>query len=235
MDFRRQPAAVPARIHQPIHQFLGLVIHRLCHELVVSVAMMLGMAWFFRVSNRTRCAPPPSTSRSRSHSAFPSKAYSRWRGDLGDGVGSRGVVRPSSMGVVGPVGLRHQGVSGGDPGRPRSDWRAVLGGIIIGLLENIAHIDSEYLHWGTCTIAPFYVLIIILMIKAARPVRHQATSSGCNSLWQAPLSFPPATTAPPTQRTPRSFRPRPAAMPRLPLASCRTCFAPLVLSAYYLP
>ena len=44
---------------------------------------------------------------------------------------------------------------------------AVLGGIIIGLLENLAHfVDSEYLHWGNLyDIAPFYVLIIILMIK----------------------------------------------------------------------
>ena len=44
---------------------------------------------------------------------------------------------------------------------------AVLGGIIIGLLENIAqYIDSEYLHWGNLyEVAPFYVLIIILMIK----------------------------------------------------------------------
>jgi branched-chain amino acid transport system permease protein len=44
---------------------------------------------------------------------------------------------------------------------------AVLGGVIIGLLENFAHfIDSEYLHWGNLyEIAPFYVLIIILMIK----------------------------------------------------------------------
>ena len=44
---------------------------------------------------------------------------------------------------------------------------AVVGGIIIGLLENIAqYVDSEYLHWGNLyEIAPFYVLIIILMIK----------------------------------------------------------------------
>ena len=44
---------------------------------------------------------------------------------------------------------------------------AVIGGIIIGLLENIAqYVDSEYLHWGNLyEIAPFYVLIIILMIK----------------------------------------------------------------------
>jgi branched-chain amino acid transport system permease protein len=44
---------------------------------------------------------------------------------------------------------------------------AVLGGLIIGLLENFAHyLDSEFLHWGNLyEIAPFYVLIIILMIK----------------------------------------------------------------------
>src|SRR6202043_3616292 len=52
-------------------------------------------------------------------------------------------------------------------GGPGSIGGAVLGGIIIGLLENIAqYIDSEYLHWGNLyEIAPFYVLIIILMIK----------------------------------------------------------------------
>jgi branched-chain amino acid transport system permease protein len=44
---------------------------------------------------------------------------------------------------------------------------AVLGGLIIGVLENVAHfIDSEFLNWGNMfQIAPFYVLIIILMIK----------------------------------------------------------------------
>jgi branched-chain amino acid transport system permease protein len=43
----------------------------------------------------------------------------------------------------------------------------VLGGLIIGLLENIAqYVDAKYLHWGNLyEIAPFYVLIIILMIK----------------------------------------------------------------------
>jgi branched-chain amino acid transport system permease protein len=44
---------------------------------------------------------------------------------------------------------------------------AVLGGLIVGLLENIAqYVDGQYLHWGNLyEIAPFYVLIIILMIK----------------------------------------------------------------------
>ncbi|MBL4646318.1 MAG: branched-chain amino acid ABC transporter permease [Hyphomicrobiales bacterium] len=44
---------------------------------------------------------------------------------------------------------------------------AVVGGVIIGLLENSAEfVDGQYLHWGNLfTIAPFYVLIIILMFK----------------------------------------------------------------------
>jgi branched-chain amino acid transport system permease protein len=44
---------------------------------------------------------------------------------------------------------------------------AVLGGLIIGLLENIAqYFDGQFLHWGNLyEIAPFYVLIVILMIK----------------------------------------------------------------------
>ncbi|TCT06621.1 branched-chain amino acid ABC transporter permease [Aquabacter spiritensis] len=44
---------------------------------------------------------------------------------------------------------------------------AVVGGLIIGLLENLAHyVDSQFLKWGNLyEIVPFYVLIIILMIK----------------------------------------------------------------------
>lgn len=44
---------------------------------------------------------------------------------------------------------------------------AIVGGVIIGLLENTAEfVDGQYLHWGNLfSIAPFYVLIIILCIK----------------------------------------------------------------------
>ncbi|WP_067516235.1 branched-chain amino acid ABC transporter permease [Endozoicomonas ascidiicola] len=43
----------------------------------------------------------------------------------------------------------------------------VVGGVIIGVLENLAEfIDSQYLHIGNLyTIAPFYILLIILTIK----------------------------------------------------------------------
>ena len=44
---------------------------------------------------------------------------------------------------------------------------AVVGGLIIGLLENFAQfLDTEYLNWGNMyAIAPFYVLVIILVIR----------------------------------------------------------------------
>lgn len=43
----------------------------------------------------------------------------------------------------------------------------VIGGIVIGVLENLSEfVDGQYLHWGNMyEIAPFYILIIILMIK----------------------------------------------------------------------
>ena len=44
---------------------------------------------------------------------------------------------------------------------------AVLGGLIVGVLENVAqYVDAEFLHWGNMyQIAPFYALILILLIK----------------------------------------------------------------------
>jgi len=44
---------------------------------------------------------------------------------------------------------------------------AVVGGLIVGVLENMAeYVDGQFLYWGNMlTIAPFWVLIIILVIK----------------------------------------------------------------------
>jgi branched-chain amino acid transport system permease protein len=44
---------------------------------------------------------------------------------------------------------------------------AVVGGIIVGVLENVAHfVDAEYLNWGNMfAIAPFYVLVLILLVR----------------------------------------------------------------------
>jgi branched-chain amino acid transport system permease protein len=71
-------------------------------------------------------------------------------GDLGDRLRRRGRGGGRRQRRLGRAfRLRRQGVSGGDPGRLDSVGGAVLGGIIIGLLENFAHfLDSEYLHWG---------------------------------------------------------------------------------------
>ncbi|MEP9354473.1 branched-chain amino acid ABC transporter permease [Xanthobacter sp. KR7-65] len=48
-----------------------------------------------------------------------------------------------------------------------SVFGAVVGGLIVGLLENLGQfVDSQYLKWGNLyEIIPFYALIIILMIK----------------------------------------------------------------------
>lgn len=48
-----------------------------------------------------------------------------------------------------------------------SVFGAVVGGLIVGLLENLGqYVDSQYLKWGNLyEIIPFYALIIILMIK----------------------------------------------------------------------
>lgn len=44
---------------------------------------------------------------------------------------------------------------------------AIVGGLIIGVLENLAqYVDGEWLQWGNLyNIVPFYVLVVILMIR----------------------------------------------------------------------
>jgi branched-chain amino acid transport system permease protein len=44
---------------------------------------------------------------------------------------------------------------------------AILGGLIVGVLENWAHyIDSQWLNWGNMfQVAPFYALVLILLLK----------------------------------------------------------------------
>ena len=43
----------------------------------------------------------------------------------------------------------------------------MLGGLIVGVLENLAqYVDAQFLGWGNMfQIAPFYVLILILMLR----------------------------------------------------------------------
>ena len=48
-----------------------------------------------------------------------------------------------------------------------SVFGAVVGGLVVGILENLAEFaDSQFLNWGNLfVVAPFYALIVILMIK----------------------------------------------------------------------
>jgi branched-chain amino acid transport system permease protein len=139
-------------------------------SLVLSLAMMAGMAWFFHSS--------------RYGLAIRATAFNQQIAQsLGISVKTVFAMAWSISAVVsavaGVVVAVVNGVSAGLSaygmkvfpvvvlGGLDSIAGAVLGGIIIALLENLAHfVDSQYLHWGNLyEIAPFYVLIIILMIK----------------------------------------------------------------------
>jgi branched-chain amino acid transport system permease protein len=151
--------------------FLSLQIQTVyVMSLVVSVLMMAGMAWFFRVSKYGLAMRATAFNQQVAQS-------------LGISVKSvfamAWAISATVSAVAGVVVAVVNGVSSGLSaygikvfpaailGGLDSIGGAVLGGIIIGLLENFAqYVDSEFLHWGNLyEIAPFYVLIIILMIK----------------------------------------------------------------------
>ena len=139
-------------------------------SLVVSVAMMGGMAWFFRVSKYGLAMRA---------TAFNQQVAQSLGISVKNVFAIAWAISATVSAVAGVVVAVVNGVSSGLSGYGikvfpaailgglDSVGGAVLGGIIIGLLENGAHfIDSEYLHWGNLfEIAPFYVLIIVLMIK----------------------------------------------------------------------
>jgi branched-chain amino acid transport system permease protein len=136
---------------------LGLQIQTVyVMSLVVSLLMMIGMAWFFR--------------RSKYGLAMRATAFNQQVAQsLGISVKN---VFAMAWAVVNGVssGLSAYGIKvfpAAILGGLDSIAGAVVGGVIIGLLENVAqYVDSEFLHWGNLyEIAPFYVLIIVLMIK----------------------------------------------------------------------
>jgi branched-chain amino acid transport system permease protein len=152
-------------------KFAGLEIQTVyVMSLLVSVTMMAGMAWFFRVSKYGLAMRATAFNQQVAQS-------------LGISVKSvfamAWAISATVSAVAGVVVAVVNGVSSGLSaygikvfpaailGGLDSIGGAVLGGIIIGLLENVAqYVDSEFLHWGNLyEIAPFYVLIIILMIK----------------------------------------------------------------------
>ena len=152
-------------------EFLGLQIQTAyIMSVAVSLAMMAAMAWFFQASKYGLAMRATAYNQQIAQSlgiSVKNVFAMAWAisavvsAVAGVVVGVVNSVSPalSSYGIkVFPAVI----LGGLD-----SIVGAVLGGLIIGLLENIAHyVDSEYLHWGNLyEVAPFYVLIIILMIK----------------------------------------------------------------------
>jgi branched-chain amino acid transport system permease protein len=169
--FGVNPQPFPRVFTSQSMNLLGLQIQTVyVMSLVVSVAMMAGMAWFFRVSKYGLAMRATAFNQQVAQS-------------LGISVKSvfaiAWAISATVSAVAGVVVAVVNGVSSGLSaygikvfpaailGGLDSIGGAVLGGIIIGLLENFAqYVDSEFLHWGNLyEIAPFYVLIIILMIK----------------------------------------------------------------------
>ena len=139
-------------------------------SLAVSLAMMVGMAWFFRFSKYGLAMRATAFNQQVAQSLGISvKSVFAMAWAISATVSAvAGVVVAVVNGVS--AGLSAYGVKvfpAAILGGLDSVGGAVLGGIIIGLLENFAHfLDSEYLHWGNLyEIAPFYALIVILMIK----------------------------------------------------------------------
>ena len=139
-------------------------------SLVVSVLMMLGMAWFFKASKYGLAMRATAFNQQVAQSLGISvKTVFAMAWAISAVVSAvAGVVVAVVNGVS--FGLAGYGIKVFPAvilGGLDSIGGAVLGGIIIGLLENFAQfIDSEYLHLGNLyEVAPFYVLIIILMIK----------------------------------------------------------------------
>ena len=138
---------------------------------MISVVIMAGFAYFFKYSRMglamRATAFDQQVAQSLGISVKQVFAIAWAISSVGVGAGRRR-RRPRLWRVgVGRDG-RRQGVPGGHRRRPRkSIVGAVLGGLIIGLLEGLAQfVDSEYLHFGNLiTIAPFYAMLLILLIK----------------------------------------------------------------------
>jgi branched-chain amino acid transport system permease protein len=139
-------------------------------SLAVSIAMIAGMAWFFSASKYGLAMRA---------TAFNQQVAQSLGISVKNVFAVAWAISATVSTVAGVVVAIVNGVSAGLSaygikvfpavilGGLDSIGGAVLGGIIIGLLENISHfVDAEYLHWGNLyEIVPFYVLIIILMIK----------------------------------------------------------------------
>ena len=206
--------------------FLGLQIQTVyVMSLVVSVAMMIGMAWFFRASKYGLAMRA---------TAFNQQVAQSLGISVKNVFAMAWAISATVSAVAGVVVAVVNGVSSGLSdygikvfpaailGGLDSIGGAVLGGIIIGLLGKHRAICRQRISALGQSVRDRAVLRADHHPddQALWPVRHQRHRAGVESEMAEPLaSFPPATTAPPTRPTPRSFRPRPAATWRSP-ASC---------------
>ena len=136
----------------------------------VSLAIMAGFAWFFKYSRRGLAMRATAFSQQVAQSLGISvrQVFALSWGISAAVSAVAGVV----VGIVNGVSsaLSYFGIKVFPAvilGGLDSVFGAVVGGLIVGLLENLGqYVDSQYLKWGNLyEIIPFYALIIILMIK----------------------------------------------------------------------
>lgn len=139
-------------------------------SLAISVVIMAGFAWFFRYSKHGLAMRATAFDQQVAQSlgvSVPRVFAMSWA--ISAVVSAvAGVV----VGVVNGVSsaLSFYGIKVFPAvilGGLDSVMGAVLGGLIVGVLENLAqYVDAEWLNFGNLyTVAPFYVLILILLIK----------------------------------------------------------------------
>ncbi len=204
--------------------FLGLQIQTVyVMSLVVSVAMMIGMAWFFRASKYGLAMRA---------TAFNQQVAQSLGISVKNVFAMAWAISATVSAVAGVVVAVVNGVSSGLSAYGIKVFpAAILGGLDFDRRRGA----RRHHHRATGKHRAIYRQRISALgqslrdravlradhhpdDQALRPVRHQRHRAGVIT-WQAPPSFPPATSAPLTRRTPRSFRPRPAATRRLS-ASC---------------
>ncbi|BAQ43803.1 branched-chain amino acid ABC transporter permease [Methylobacterium aquaticum] len=151
--------------------FLGLEIQTVyLMSLGISVAMMAGFAWFFQYSKHGLAMRA---------TAFNQQVAQSLGISVRNGFALAWAISAVVSSVAGIVVGIVNGVSSALSlygikvfpavilGGLDSVVGAVIGGLVIGVLENVAqYVDGQYLHWGNLyEIVPFYVLVVILMIK----------------------------------------------------------------------
>jgi branched-chain amino acid transport system permease protein len=152
-------------------EILGLQVQTVyVMSMAVSVAVMIGFAYFFKFS-RTGMAMRATAFDQQVAQSLGISVRSMFA--LSWGISAMvSAVAGVVVGIVNGVssGLSVFGIKVFPAvilGGLDSIVGSIIGGLIIGVLENVSHfVDRQYLNWGNLyEIVPFYVLIVILMIK----------------------------------------------------------------------